>query len=183
MQSWHAVALVFGQILIGATFAASALGKIRDPDGFLQAATAFRLIPPGQIRMVTRLLLVAELLVVASLAIGVVPAVGVATTIGLGLAVALLGAYTVALVAVRLRKMAVTCHCFGASPAPVSWWDVVRNVLLVAGAVSGLAAGSPESRLPVGDAILVAMVALAVALIVTNLANVVNTAVRVAGAE
>ena len=183
MQSWHAVALVFGQVLIGATFAASVLGKIRDPDGFLQAAGAFRLIPSGQIRMVTRLLMVAELVVVASLAVGMVPAIGVATTIGLGIAVALLGAYTVALVAVRLRKMNVTCHCFGASPAAVSWLDVVRNVLLVAGAVLGLAAGNPESRVPVGDGILVARLALAAALIVTNLANVVNTAVHVAGAE
>jgi hypothetical protein len=183
MQSWHAVALVFGQVLIGATFAASALGKVRDPDGFTQAAAAFRLIPPGRVRVVARLLMVAELLVVALLAVGLVPAVSIAVTIGLGTAVVLLIAYTVGLLAVRVRGMTVTCHCFGASPAPVSWWDVVRNVLLVAGAAWGMAAGNPESRLPAGDGILVAMLALAAALIVTNLTNVVNTAVRVAGAE
>jgi hypothetical protein len=183
MQSWHAVALVFGQVLIGATFAASALGKVRDPDGFAQSAGAFRLIPADRVPIVARLLTVADVLVVALLVVGLVPAAGVATTAGLGIAVALLVAYTVGLIAVRVRGMTVTCHCFGASPAPVSWWDVVRNVVLVGGAGWGMAAGSPESRLPVGDGILVAMVALAAALILTNLSNVMNTAVHVAGAE
>jgi hypothetical protein len=183
MQSWHAVALVFGQVLIGATFAASALGKVRDPDGFAQAAGAFRLIPADRVPIVARLLTVADLLVVALLVVGLVPAAGVATTAGLGIAVALLVAYTVGLIAVRVRGMTVTCHCFGASPAPVSWWDVVRNVVLVGGAGWGMAVRGPESRLPVGDGILVAMVALAAALILTNLSNVMNTAVHVAGAE
>lgn len=183
MQSWHAVALVFGPVLIGATFAASALGKIRDPEGFAQAAGAFRLIPAARVPIVARLLTVTEVLVVALLVVGLVPAAGVATTAGLGLAGALLVAYTAGLIAVRVRGMTVTCHCFGASPAPVSWWDVARNVLLAAGAGWGLAAGHPEARLAVGDGILVAMTALAAALILTNLSNVVNTAVHVAGAE
>jgi hypothetical protein len=177
------VALVFGHVLIGATFAAAALGKARDPDGFDQAAAAFRLIPPKRLRIVARLLMAVELLIVALLAVGLLPAAGIAITIGLGIAAALLIAYTVGLIAVRVRGMTVTCHCFGAGPAPVSWWDVVRNVLLVGGAALGMAAGNPESRLPVGDAILVVMLALIAALIVTNLTNVVNTAVRVAGAE
>lgn len=188
MQSWQAVALVFGQVLIGATFAASALGKVRDPDGFARAAAAFRLIPPGRVPLVARLLAAAEalvvaLLVVGLLVVGVVPAAGVAATAGLGLAVALLVAYTIGLISVRVRGMAVTCHCFGASPMLVSWWDVVRNVLLVGGAGWGLAAGDPAPRLPAGDGVLVAMTALGAALIVTNLSNVVNTAVHVAGAE
>lgn len=183
MQSWQAVALVFGQVLIGATFAASALGKVRDPDGFARAAAAFRLIPPGRVPLVARLLAAAEALVVALLVVGVVPAAGVAATAGLGLAVALLVAYTIGLISVRVRGMAVTCHCFGASPMLVSWWDVVRNVLLVGGAGWGLAAGDPAPRLPAGDGVLVAMTALGAALIVTNLSNVVNTAVHVAGAE
>lgn len=183
MQNWHAVALVFGQVLIGATFAASALGKIRDPDGFAQAAAAFRLIPDRRVRLVARLLTMGEVLVVTLLAAGLAPAGGIAVPIGLAVAVALLIAYTVGLIAVRVRGMTVACHCFGASPAAVSWWDVARNGLFLGGAAVGVAGGEAQSGLPFGDAVLVAMVGLAAALIVSNVSNVVTTVVRVAGAE
>jgi len=77
--------------------------------------------------------------------------------------------------------MRVACHCFGASPATVSWYDVARNGLLIAAAGAGLAAGVPGQRLPATDAALVALSALAAPLVITNLANVVSTTVRVAG--
>jgi hypothetical protein len=182
MQGWQAVALVFGQILVGATFAASALSKVRDPDGFRQAAAAFRLMPDGRVDVVARGLTAAEVLVVVLLAVGLAPAAAIAATVGLGVAGALLVAYTIGLIAVRARGMDVACHCFGASPLAVSWWDVARNALLLGGAALGLAAGDP-TRLPIGDGILVGMAALAAALIVTNLNTVVSTAVHAAGAE
>ena len=54
-------------------------------------------------------------------------------------AIALLVGFTVFLVLALLRGVEAPCACFGSmSSRPVTWWSVVRNVLLVALAVVSL---------------------------------------------
>jgi hypothetical protein len=55
------------------------------------------------------------------------------------LATGLLGCLTIAIVLVIRRGAAVPCRCFGASETPVGAPHVVRNLILVAAALLGLA--------------------------------------------
>jgi hypothetical protein len=165
---------IFSQTLILATFIASALSKARDPSGFAHTVERFRLLPPNQAGTVARVLLGAEVLVVVLLATGF--AVQGAVTAGLVVALGLLIAYTAGLAAVRARGLAVACNCFGTSSRSVSWYDVVRNLLLVGVCVAGLLV-APVS-LSTMDTLLIGMVALGAALVVANLANVVETVVK-----
>jgi heme A synthase len=84
--------------------------------------------------------------------------------------------YAIALTAVRVRGMRVSCHCFGANAAKVSWYDVARNGLLIVGAVAGAMSVTGSGRPSVTDAVLIGMIALAAALILINLADVMDTA-------
>jgi hypothetical protein len=165
---------IFSQTLIMATFIASALSKARDPSRFAHTVERFKLVPPNQVGTVARALLGCEALVVVLLAIGF--AVPGLVTAGLVVALGLLMVYTAGLAAVRIRGLSVACNCFGASNRPVSWYDVARNILLAGVSIAGLAA-APVS-LSAMDTVLVGMVALGAALIVANLANVVETVVK-----
>lgn len=133
--------LVFAQAVVVATFGASALAKARDLDGFHGTLLAFRVAADRPARLLAPVVLGAELLAVA-LAVLVPRA-------GLALAAALLVAYTVLLATARARGTTAGCHCFGRRPLPLSWWDVGRNLILLAGVAAGFAgSGSAEDPVP-----------------------------------
>ncbi len=85
-------------------------------------------------------------------------------------AVALLGVFTVFL-AGRVRGGAqVSCGCFGSARAePLTWAALVRNGLLIALALPGLALDAPG--VPPLEAVLAASVAVAIAAVVVALAD------------
>jgi hypothetical protein len=56
---------------------------------------------------------------------------------GFGLAAFLLLTFSVALISVLARKLSTPCNCFGASMKPVSRYDVLRNMGLVACSLIG----------------------------------------------
>ncbi len=61
------------------------------------------------------------------------------------LASALLVGFTVVIVSSLVRHRSVACHCFGStSDRPVTWWAVVRNLVLLALAVVVLAGGTAQ---------------------------------------
>jgi hypothetical protein len=165
---------IFSQTLIMATFIASALSKARDPSRFAHTVERFRLVPANQVGTVARVLLGSEALAVVLLAVGY--AVQGLVTAGLVVALGLLIVYTAGLAAVRIRGLPVACNCFGASNRPVSWYDVVRNILLAGVSIAGLAVA--PATLSTMDTVLAGMVALGAALVVANLANVVETVVK-----
>ncbi len=134
----------------------------------------FQIVPATQSGVVARLLFAAEVVVIALLATGF--AVEGAITAGLMVALGLLVAYTAALARVRLRGMAVSCNCFGASPRSVSWYDVVRNLILAGTSIAGLVVA--PVTLSTMDALALVVVAAGAALVVANLANVVETVVK-----
>lgn len=77
-------------------------------------------VPPGAVRALP----VLELIVGVALVAGV-PYAGVA-------AAALLAGFTVFLVVALRRGVQAPCACFGSlSTRPVTWWSVVRNVVLI----------------------------------------------------
>lgn len=49
-----------------------------------------------------------------------------------GLAVGLLTGFTAVLVISLLRGQRPPCACFGSAAKRISWWDVARNVVLIA---------------------------------------------------
>ena len=66
---------------------------------------------------------------------------------GAGVALVLLTAFTAFLARAVLSGIRAPCNCFGTGRAdPVSWADVVRNVMLIAVAVVGL--GAPDPAVP-----------------------------------
>lgn len=124
--------MLFAQTVAVATFAASAVAKARDLDGFHATLVAFRVAGDRAARRLAPLVLAAEVLVVL-LTVLFAPA-------GLALAALLLVVYTGLLASVRAHGTTVGCHCFGRTPLPVSWWDVARNLVLLAGIGVGVVA-------------------------------------------
>ena len=90
-----------------------------------------RVVPARRVRVVAVAVAGAEAVVPVLLA---VPATAVA---GFGLAVLLLGAFTLAVGVVLRRGTAASCPCFGASAAPFGARHLVRNGALLAAGVLG----------------------------------------------
>ncbi len=178
MQSFSGLAMLFAQVVLAVVFSASFLSKARDPDRFRRTVTAFDLVPDTWTALTARALTAAEGLLVALLVAGAVQ-VGAwpprwFAVAGLLLSIALIGVYTVALATVKLRRARVACNCFGGRNSTVSWYDVVRNALLLALAFLGVT-GVPDA-LPAADRVLVALVAAPIALILINFADVADVA-------
>lgn len=126
--------------LIGLVFAASAVSKFRDLDGFVDSVP--RLVPmlAGSARPV------ALAVVAAETAVPVLVAIPPLRGLGFGLAGVLLAAFTVAIAAALRRGRRSSCRCFGASDAPLGPRHLVRNGVLLVAAVAGtLAAGLGDS--------------------------------------
>jgi uncharacterized membrane protein YphA (DoxX/SURF4 family) len=149
---------------LAATFAWAAIAKLRAPErtaaGFaglgLPAPTLLARVVPG---------------VEAGLAVALV----VVPVWGAGSALGLLAAFTI-LLAVNVGRDAPGCNCFGATPTdePVSWVEVLRNLLLGAAAV--IATGAPRPLVP---ALPEAVVATTVGVLGAVLLGVVRFKLRV----
>jgi hypothetical protein len=134
----------------GAIFAASALslilavsawGKLRAPANFRRALGTFKIIPKGAVP----LLLVGVPITELSLASlqwvpGLRPAVGIAMIV-------MFVSFTLLLLRSLLKGEEADCGCFGsAAPEKVSWFSIVRNLVLIGFAVMGLMAGDGAAR-------------------------------------
>ena len=134
----------------GAYFSATALmivlvasgwAKLRAPLRFRRSLSTFGLIPEWAAAALVPAVPVVELALAALQWVRPLqPAVNVAM-------VALLAAFTGLLLQSLVSGERADCGCFGSSaPERVSWFSVVRNVVLVALAVMGLVAGDGASR-------------------------------------
>ncbi|TDV56244.1 MauE/DoxX family redox-associated membrane protein [Actinophytocola oryzae] len=75
-------------------------------------------------------------------------AVPATARVGLVLALALLGAFTVAVAAALRRGETASCNCFGRSTTPMGARHLVRNALLLAVAGIGLLGGRGGAEVP-----------------------------------
>ncbi|MFI6267355.1 MauE/DoxX family redox-associated membrane protein [Micromonospora zamorensis] len=130
------------RILLGLVFAAAVL-KLRSAEeraGFRSMLTAMRLLPASVVGSVAVVVAASEVLVVLLL---LFPSTA---TAGFVLATLLLAGFLVGTGLTLRRGIRVACHCFGASRRPLSPVHLGRDVLLLAVAVTGLAAPSFGSQ-------------------------------------
>jgi hypothetical protein len=115
-------------------FAASAIGKLGNFGGFVAAVRGLRLVPDAWPRPVARLVVAAEAAAAGLLLLP--PRVAVA---GFMLVILLCALFGVVIESSVRRDIRVACPCFGASADLLNRRHLVRNGLLVAVAVVGLA--------------------------------------------
>ncbi|CAL9610674.1 hypothetical protein SUDANB121_05645 [Nocardiopsis dassonvillei] len=152
--------LVAARTLLAVVLAASLLGKLRGRSARRDFVSAVERMAPGWsirvaspsggsrrtgARAVAAAVLAAEAVSLALLLAPSVPA------LGLLCAVALLTAFTAALVGVLRSGDRVPCACFGSADRPVRPAHMVRNLLLVAAGTAGLAAAAAGPH-PGGEA-------------------------------
>ena len=115
--------LLFCQLAIGILFAMSAFGKIKNPRAFSAAIADFQILPSGWVKLASKLFLIGEITVIIFIVVG-----GSLLTVGFLLSIVLLVVFSVALIIVLIRKVKISCNCFGRKEQPISTYDVVRNI-------------------------------------------------------
>ncbi|SDS88108.1 MauE/DoxX family redox-associated membrane protein [Actinoplanes derwentensis] len=153
------------QAMLVLTFAVAAAGKVR-PAGFGEFRGSLSRSLPVPRPLGTPLaagVVGAELTATAAM---VLP-----TTArwGFGLAAILLAGFTGAILVMRRRGSAEPCRCFGASAEPPGRAAVVRNVLLLATAIFGLAGSPAGPGLPLPAVALAVAAGAVTALLLINL--------------
>lgn len=165
--------LILGcRLVVAGIFLVSLISKIRNRAQYREFVVATAALTGTRAPVTGRL---AGLTVAAEGAVVLLTALPVTATAGLLLAVAVLGAFTYALVRVVRRNRVVTCRCFGSSAAPVGWPQVLRNVVLILVAVTGLVAGLDGwSPVDVGGAAVTAFGAVACVLLLARLDELIE---------
>ena len=132
---------LFSAAALTVVLVASGWAKLRAPLRFRHSLSTFGLIPEGA---AAALVVVVPAVELGLAALQWVPWLRPGVNIAM---MALLGAFTALLLQSLLSHEAADCGCFG-SPAPerVSWFSVVRNIVLIGLAVMGLVAGDGASR-------------------------------------
>lgn len=159
------------RLVLAAVFLVAAVGKVRDQAGTRRSLESFG-VPRALVPVAAAVLPVAELAVSVAL-------VPVATAWGAALAaLALLIAFTAALVIGLLRGVEAECHCFGAvSSRPIGPATLARNLVLLALAALLVAAGpdAPGNSavawiggLSTGEQVLLGVVVLLAAAVAVN---------------
>jgi hypothetical protein len=134
--------------LVAAVFAVSVVSKVRSPAAWGSFRSWLTGVPlrPARWRGAAVALVAAEAGVVLLTAI---PAVAAA---GLALGSLLCLVLTAGLATAVRRGAHEPCHCFGVAADPMSGRDVARNILLLAGALAGLASTVAGTGGPAGPA-------------------------------
>ncbi len=163
--------LLFCRLTIGLTFAWAVFGKLRDFAAFQTAVVDFRVLPPALSRIAACVSLLAEFAIMLMLGMG-----KVLLFPGFVLAAGLLLLFSVAFGLVLRRNMQVSCNCFGVTERRVSPYDVARNLLLIVGSlVGGWTSLDAIQPVAANVLILLGLMALCFVILVTNLADVVET--------
>jgi uncharacterized membrane protein YphA (DoxX/SURF4 family) len=137
MRTTRTLVLLAARLLVGGVFLLASVPKIQSPGSFADAVRAFQLLPPGLVLPFAFVLPWLELLV------GVYLIAGFMSRLAALSAIVLLGMFVVALFdALGTGNTAHACGCFGsagngnavlsflAGGNTVTWWDVIRDVIL-----------------------------------------------------
>ncbi|HEY4889043.1 MAG TPA: MauE/DoxX family redox-associated membrane protein [Candidatus Dormibacteraeota bacterium] len=125
-REMEASVLVFAQVVLGTTFALSSVQKARAVPQFKDGLSAFGI--PRPLRAAVAVTLIALEMIASCLML--LPWVPLRA--GLFLCAALLIAFSIALIRAIETGAIVDCHCFGARETAISWFDVLRNMGLLA---------------------------------------------------
>jgi len=162
--------LAFCRVAIALVFALAFAGKIRDIRAFQEAVVDFRLLPSNWSRKLAVVFLAMEFLACAWVVSGLL------LLAGFLLATGLLMLFSAGLLTVIRRRMKITCNCFGWTDRRVSGYDLVRNAVLILCSLSGAWASVTASQnLTMGEFGVIALIAVYFVVLMTNLANIVET--------
>jgi uncharacterized membrane protein YphA (DoxX/SURF4 family) len=171
-------AYFFARLVLALTFAVSAWVKINDLDSFHDTITAFKLASDRRARTLAPIVASAEILAVVLLVASTQTAL-----FGLGLAALQLAIYTWILTRARLRGSTVGCNCFGKKTQKLSWYDVSRNVLLLAVVALGCATYTGALALATYSTGLLVAMAVAAVIVVVNLGSLAEAVRRPISSE
>ncbi|MEV7519881.1 MauE/DoxX family redox-associated membrane protein [Streptomyces sp. NPDC091371] len=144
--------LIGCQVFIGVVFLTSFAGKVRTPARYADFRTA-----AGELAPWLPAKAAAPAVVAAEAAAVVLVGLPATAPAGFAVAIALLLAFTAAILVAVRRRRRVLCQCFGTSSVPVGPVHVLRNLILLAGAGAG-AVLTAVPRVPVEPAGLVTAV-------------------------
>ena len=170
-------------VLLGFVFSASAWSKVRSAAAQRAFAASLRpLLPNGTSAAVAVAVTVAEVGVALGLCVTVVAVLAdLPGARPLGIASMLLAGVLCAALAIGVavgirRQLGLRCACFGTSERALSGRHVVRNAMLFAAAVAGLAtvAAGPTGPVTAGGALLGLFSGTVVALILVRLDDLVD---------
>nr|BFE60911.1 methylamine utilization protein MauE [Dactylosporangium thailandense] len=157
---------VAARLLVATVFVVALAGKVgsrRAYTAFADSLRQMRVVPPRLVAPAAAGSVAAEVAVVALL---LVPARWAAVA-GFVIAAGLLAVFAGA-IALSLRTGSrAPCRCFGASTTPLGRGHIVRNAVLVAIALAGLAAAAGGSAIAVPGAIVAGGAGLVVGIVVT----------------
>lgn len=143
---------------------ASSVGKAHAIGSFAETLEALVHLPARWSRSAAAAIAASEFLVALALLSG-----GAAAHHGMAAALALFLAFTAVLLVALAQRRTVSCNCFGASDHPISVWDLVRNLLLIAACAAWLLMGRSAVALAPGGWLLLLGVAVIAFLLSTNL--------------
>ncbi len=157
---------------------AASAGKARALGSFAGTLEVLVHLPARWSRCAAAAVAAVEFLVALMLVAG-----GTAAQLGMASALAMFLAFTAMLLVALIQRRTVSCNCFGASDHPISAWDVVRNLLLIAACAVWLLVGPSPVSLPVGTWLLLLGAAVGAFLLSTNLHRLAFLLRRARGLE
>ncbi len=113
-------------LILGCLWAIAAVPKLMDAQTFAESIRNYQLLPPWSIGPLARILPVLELVISVALITGILQQGAALLSIGL------LTVFSIAMLQAMARGIDLSCGCFGAAiEAPVSWWNISRNLILM----------------------------------------------------
>lgn len=163
--------LLFSRAAVGTLFLASLASKLRSPGRFRDDLLGFGLVPERWAPAAVALLLGSEATVA-----GLIVAGGSLAAAGFAAAIGLLVLFSAVLASALRRGLDVPCGCFGGSERRISRADLVRNGGFIACAAAGLGAALAPAgtAVPVAEAVLLALAAVAFTLVWSQLGNLLD---------
>lgn len=141
---------------------------------FVVTIADFKLLPRRWSRSIALLFLCGEIATALAVTVG-----GVLLPIGFGLAIVLLVTFSVALLQALRRHIRMSCNCFGRTERPISYYDVVRNLLLILCSLLGLWMQMyAQQGLSNGEIVLLLLMSISLLMFATNLSDVIKTLLR-----
>ncbi len=131
------------RLFIGGVLVIAAIGKLRNIRSFVLTVRSFRIVSRRWERLLAWTVVLTEIVTAFLLAIHDWSAVG------LGLAVLLMGAFTVAMLTVLARGERVACGCFGSSTTLIGKMHIVRNSFIILMAIVGIVTSVTSDDTPV----------------------------------
>ena len=129
MSRWRSWAGLLAAVVIGALMTYAGAVKLGDPQSFADSIASFQMVP--------RLLIVpmALALPVFEIGLGLLMALRRPRRVGALGVILMLAAYLIAIGSAQLRGVAVHCGCFGSATTVNPRWELLQDLLLLAGAV------------------------------------------------